>query len=495
MQTIQRIICAAALLIYISMLTGCGKKETVTKPNPRPVTVLELREINPVKSLQLTGSVESWKDEDISFEIDGQVEWIVEMGTNLEGHWEENNVIQVQGDTLARIDTRIYEIKLKRAKAEMERAQAEYVRKKQAWETKAIAEVDYIRSIADRDANEAEFEHADYKLDRCKLYAPFSGEVSEVYVEAGGYVHTGDPVAHLVMMDPIKIDISVSSEKAERLKIRDTVNLFIPGDEKPIYGIVYEKATVADPETRTFRVSILTRNMRTIGRLSLDSPFLKYPLIRDYTYLFQTFEGESDSPFVVEENRSLRKEGEGYYVWAAPEQKLGSKIDSENPLVTLRKYAVIPGEHRRNLQGLYLMRELSDIGKLVPGTLIAMDVPDDFKDGDQVLFARKQWRLRPGQLIPVLLGAETPKTGLYLPMNSIKPINNKTGEVFVAVNGKAKKIKVKLLSNVGELYRVEALDPGDVGTVTPGARVITDHIHFLQHDEPIRIIKTAELKP
>ena len=95
----------------------------------------------------------------------------------------------------------------------------------------------------------------------------------------------------------------------------------------------------------------------------------------------------------------------------------------------------------------------------------------------------------------VLLGAETPKTGLYLPMNSIKPINDKTGEIFVAVDGRAKKIKVKILGNVGELFRLEAFDPGDVGTVTPGARVITDHIHFLQHDEPIRIIKTAELKP
>ena len=55
------------------------------------------------------------------------------------------------------------------------------------------------------------------------------------------------------------------------------------------------------------------------------------------------------------------------------------------------------------------MRELSDIGKLTPGTLIAMDVPDDFKDGDQVLVANKQWRLRPGQLIPVFLGVGNPK--------------------------------------------------------------------------------------
>ena len=186
MQTIQRIICAAVLLIYISMLTGCGKQETVTEPNPRPVTVLELREINPVKSLQLTGSVESWKDQDISFEVDGRLEWIVEMATNLAGRWEENKVVRVQGDVLARIDEEHHRIKLKAAKADLDRAQAEYVRKEQAWKTKAIAEVDYIRAIADRDASEAEFEYAQYNVDKCTLYAPFSGEVSEVYVEAGG---------------------------------------------------------------------------------------------------------------------------------------------------------------------------------------------------------------------------------------------------------------------------------------------------------------------
>jgi hypothetical protein len=141
------------------------------------------------------------------------------------------------------------------------------------------------------------------------------------------------------------------------------------------------------------------------------------------------------------------------------------------------------------------MRELSDIGELVPGTLIAMDVPDDFNDGDQVLIASKQWRLHPGQLIPVFLGVEPPKTGLYLPMNSIKPIDDKTGEIFVAVDGKAKKVKVKILGNEGELFRLEAFDPDDAGIVTPGARIITDHIHFLQHDEPIRVIKTVELTP
>ena len=253
-KTILRNIIIPIVLSCVYMLIGCGKKETTdTGQDPRPVTVLELREINPIKPLQLTGSVNSWKDEDISFEVEGRVEWIVEMATNLEGRWKEGNVVNVQGDVLARLDERSYQIKLKRAKAEKDRAQAEYVRKKNAWEKKAIAEVDFIRGTADRDAREAEFEDTEYDLERCTLYAPFSGEVSVVYVEAGGYVKRGEPVAHLVMMDPIKIDISVSSATSKRLKIRDTVCIFLPGDEEPVYGSVYEKGNCCRPGNKNIQ--------------------------------------------------------------------------------------------------------------------------------------------------------------------------------------------------------------------------------------------------
>jgi hypothetical protein len=77
-------------------------------------------------------------------------------------------------------------------------------------------------------------------------------------------------------------------------------------------------------------------------------------------------------------------------------------------------------------------------------------------------------------------------------MNSIKPVEEKVGEIFLAINGKATKVRVKILDNVGELFRLEALDPGEANLVKPGAQVIIDHIHFLQHEEPIRVIKIVE---
>ena len=484
------------LLIVMCLLNSCGKQEAVeTGPNPRPVKVLKLSVIDPVKPLQLTGSVMSWKEQDIAFEVSGRLEWIVEMGTNLAGRWEEKGEVHVEGDLLAHIEERPFKLKLKAARAERDRAEAEYVRNKKAWEKNAIAEVDFLRAIAERDSKQARFEQAEYDQERCTLHAPFDGEVSEVYVEAGGYSRTGEAVAHLVMMDPIKIDISVSSATAERLKLRDAVRLFLPGEEKPAYGSVYEKSTVADPETRTFRVSIMTRNKQSVGNFQPDDPLLEHPRISRYIFLQRMKDRDEESPYFVEENRSLRKDSEGYYVWAAPDHKLGDSLDPEKPLITLKKYRVTPGEQRMNLQGLYLIREITDIGNLIPGTLIAMDVPDDFKDGSQVLVAENQWRLKPGQLIPVYLESTVPLPGLYLPMNSIKPVDHKTGVIFVARSGKAKKVKVKILENVGELFRIEALGPEETDLVTPGALVITDHIHFLHHNEPVSVIKTVELKP
>ena len=317
MNTIPKSVLALLLLTGLPMLGGCGDDESAdAAPNPRPVTVLELHETNPVVAYQLTGAVKSWNEQDIAFEVDGRVEWVVESGTYIEGRWEKGGEVRVEGDVLARIDPRAHTIRrdnaaagvnvakqqlqtaivelekvlpanVKAAKAEQTRAEAEYTRNKQARESNAIAEVDLIRAIADRDAKQARYEQslasietqkaeieslkarvkeaeeqlneAQYDLERCTLYAPFSGEVSEVAIEAGGFARTGQPVAHLVMMDPIKVDVAVSSATAQRLHRHDVVRLFVPGHEEPVYGRVYEKATVADPETRTFRISMIHR--------------------------------------------------------------------------------------------------------------------------------------------------------------------------------------------------------------------------------------------
>jgi HlyD family secretion protein len=537
----------AAMLLFLLPVSCKEKAAAPEAPVPRPVSVTTLREIDPVKPLQLTGSVKSWKEQDLAFEVDGRLKQIVEIGANFMGIVVKGAEQSTGIEEVARLDEETFRIQveieestlevarlqvetakvelaqvlpanLKAAEASMTRAEAEWERNRNAVKKNAISEVEFIRSTADLNSRKAEYEKAKadletkkaeikmheagvkeaegrlerarYNLGRCVLKAPFPGEISEVYVETGGYARQGQAVAHLVMMDPIKVDLAVSAETASRLNPSDDVLLYLPGTHEPFKGMIYEKATVADPETRTFRISILTRNPRTIG-LPPGDPLRQYPRISFCADLNRIrLDDENTAPFAVEADRSLRRDERGYYVWVASDWNTPAGGESGPRLCTLKRYDVTPGDREVNFLGLYTMRELVEIGDLEGGMKVALDVPDHVQDGDQVLMASEQWVLHPGQLIPVLLGGAAPKPGLYVPMNAIKPVDEERGEVFVAVDGRARKVEVKLLDKVGELYRVEA-----AGLLEAGARVILDYIHFLQEGEPVQVIKMKELKP
>ncbi len=521
---------APLLVLGIGSMTGCTPAPVNDHPSPRPVSVLQLREVDPVKPLQITGSVHPWKEQDVAFEVGGRVEWIVEQGTQLEGRWEEDGDVKVVGGLLASIDDDTYRAAVVAAGAEVdyaiirlekvlpaELAEAEANRVNQQAEMdritaipeSAVEPIEPIRARAKRDMAVAQVEQAaaglmagkasvekaqaaltqaELDLKHATLFSPFSCEVAEVFVEAGGYVQAGQRVAHIVMMDPIKIDVTVSPETARRLHLRDSVRLYIAGEKDPVVASVYEKATVADPNTRTLRVSIITRNRRTTTQASAG-----HPVITQYGYLSRQREGDETSPFMVEENRSLRHDSKGYFVWAAPNQRLGDPLDPDDRSVTLRRFSVVPSEVRVNYQGLYLFRGLSDIGELQPKMLIAMDVPDGFEDGQKVVIAQSDWRLRPGQLVPVLLSESAPAPGLYVPMTAILKADGHSGIVFVEKDGLARRVDIRILERAGELIQIAPVDASST-LLQPGANVIMDYIHFLQDREPVRVTQRRELE-
>lgn len=513
---------------------------------PRPVAVVELGELDPSRSLLLTGSVQSWKEEDLAFEVGGRVEWIVEESTQLDGRWTRDGEVLVDGDPVARLDPELYGIArveaeatlrvaehelelarvelervlpagLRAAAASRDRAASEYGRIEAAAARDAVSAIDVIRSRAEREATAAAWERAQaaieakqaavqalearvesareglrralYDLERCTLYAPFPGEVSGVLVEAGGHASAAQPVAHLVMMDPIEVVLRVSAATADELEVGQPVQLFLAGDGRPARGEIHRKATVADPLTHTFQVSLLTRNERVVGKLKPGDPLLAHPRVAELVPVEPLVAGDPESPLLVEESRALRHDGGGAFVWAAEGLVSGQRPDRARPLVSLRRVPVVPGSRRVNFQGLYVFRELADPGELTPDSLVAFDVPEGFRDGDEVLVAGEQWRLRPGQLVQVLLDASPPEPGLYLPLNAIRPVEAGRGVVFAVHEGSAREVPVRLLESAGELFRLEAERPADAPLLAAGCRVVTGPLHFLVDGEPVRPVR------
>ena len=544
-----------APLFVVPVIASCSPPEVeLPEPRPRPVHVLELQEVDAAKPLEVTGAVRSWKEQDVAFEVAGTLHSIVEPMTNLEGRWVEfgdtsgDSQVIVEGDVLARLSREEYLIQRESAKAavrvatenrdlaqveldkvipadiraataDRERASAELSRIEKALASGAVSEIDRIRALAELERTEAALERAnasveskraqidsltasiaqaqaqladaEYALARCTLYAPFPAQVATLLVEAGGFVQPGTPVAHLIMMDPILIDVNVSAQTADRLRIGSVVSFRVQGSAGRKKGRVYEKAAVADARTRTFRVSILTRNWQTAAGRDLGDPiFGQYPVCPGTHVVAQRRVGDASSRLVVMEGRSLRRDDQGWYVWANTEMTLPLP---DPPLVPVSKIRVTPGEGRLNFQGIAVARELADPGGLSVGNLCPIDVPEGHTDGAPVLIAEPEWALLPGKLAGVLLEADAPSPGIYVPMDVVRPESDGRGAIFVLDDGVARLVIVEITHRTLDRVRIAAADASGADLVKPGRKIVADFIHFLRDGDAVKAAGVREM--
>ncbi|MEM8886258.1 MAG: HlyD family efflux transporter periplasmic adaptor subunit [Planctomycetota bacterium] len=533
----------------VVLLAACGPRQPPAKLDlPRPVTVIELDDRAPLRPVSVAGSVAAWRQDDVAFEVSGRIVSMVQQGTLLRGQWREGGEVKQQGQVIARIDPEPYRIardnakanlevaqrelaaaqvrldkvlpaQLTAAKAQVVRAEAEFQRNKEARERNAVSEVDLIRATADRDtrlANQAEIEanvaqqeaqidslraqvlqaqeavnQAEFDLGNCVLYAPFDGEVAELYSVAGGFARKGEPVAQLVMMDPVNIDVAVSAEQAASVSIGDTVNVFLPGDAEPSQGAVFEKSSVADQETRTFRISVFCRNWRHIPGVAPDDPRMKLPRIERFQELARQEARSGTGPVLVEEKRALRRDAEGEFVWVFEGVRHGDAIRS-GMVIPMRKARVKTTDHVFNVQGIMTFRGLESPGDMTPGDVIAWDVPDGF-EGKEVLMAEQQWKLRPGQVVTAVLDRYVPPLGHWVPLRALQTTDDRNGTVYVVQEAVVRVVPVRLTNKIGDMFRVEPVDEAGKQLVRTGASLVVDYVHFLADGERVKITQTREL--
>ncbi len=507
---------------------SCSKKPPPKPPTPRPVKVVKLRTVNPSHKLQLTGVVEAWSEQDVTFEVPGRVDYIVEEGTLLKGRWVEGGKVITKGDVLATIDQATYIAALQVAQAEVEHAKVNLESSLPAELAGAKASLDYAEfdlkqmteahshnvatvlevalSRAKRDISKAKLDQAEAailagktalkraeaKLAQAKLdlqyttlMAPFDCQVSAVGVRVGGYVQAGKSVGHIVTTDPVKVNVIVSGRTNRTIAIGDQVDVYIPNRKEPLQGRVYLKATVADQHTRTFKVTLITRNYRAAINPPKDPAVLKLPRIAGIISVMRANLNDSKSLY-VDEKQCLRKDAEGYFVWVVEGLSLTDRLDPSRSVGTIRKVRVIPGDHRVNLQGIYVLRKLKDTGGLKFQQTIAAKPPENLKDGDRVTWIPEDWVLHPDAIVRVQFKRDERRSGFYVPMEAIMPTGERSGYLFVTDGAgdkmKAKKLTVTLHETVGELQRI------DNDQLADGMTVIVEGVNYLKDGEPVSIV-------
>lgn len=531
----------AAPALFAIVVGGCGERpqeQSKKVSPPRPVAVAKLVKSDPSQALRITGVVEAWADTDIAFEVSGRIDYIAEQGTFLEGRWVEDGQVVIEGGVLATIERSPYEAALQAAQADVDYARVnlqsvlpaqlaeaqankikqdtEYSKLQQLHEKQSATEIELIETQAARDAADARVDQAKAQLDagqaslakaeaalvqaqldleHTRLAAPFTGEVAQVHVQAGGYVTPSQAVARLVTMDPVTVIVTVSADTHRLIRHNDTVQVYVPGHDEPLFGAIYQKSTVADPATRTFPVTIITRNIKIHDHPIDDPKIHELPRIKDVMPMTRP-EINKPGPLWVEERLTLYEDSQGYFVWALEGVSMRDGIDFSDPVFTLRRVRVEPGDRRVNYQGLYFMRELKDAGGLQLFDAIAMGAPDGIKDGDKVTVMRESWLIQPGQLVDVRFKQAGTPQGYYVPPQAIMPAADGTGHIYVVTGTdsptQTRKIKVTLGKTIGELQQIES---DEFDHLDDDLWVVIEGVNYIVPGEPVRIIPSRTQLP
>lgn len=408
----------------------------------------------------------------------------------------------------------------KSAEAELRFQQAELERVSPLVESGAITKSEFERTQANRDKADAAIVQSDAgkmaklaevasldaqieeatqtrldaerDVDDTKLYSPFKGQIAKVHVTQGAFVNAGEPVLTVQMMDPIKIDLEVSAEQSRRLSYKEDVDVVIAtsdAQEMKREATVYMIDPVADPNTRTFTVTLLMENTKVAAVVPTE--LQGQPIVRtnEVWRIFRERLGTTDR--YLTEAGSIHQDEAGAYVWRI--QNRDQQGVGGSRILDLAKVRVTPTDVHFRFLEIWTFRELAinegedfslEHDRIAGPLTIPAELTEGF-DGGKVLFDRPRWLVRPGDLVAVGLTGEQLTPGFYIPMNVI---SEQSGKYFVFVidpgGGVAKQVEVKLFEAVNTRRRIEAV--GDVA-LSEGTQIIAKGAHFIVDGEAVLV--------
>lgn len=289
-------LCCLALIV-----NGCRQQE-VQESHPANVKVMKATPENFSGEQEFSGTVEESSGSTLSFPVVGTVRQIrVEAGQRV-----------TKGQLIAVLDEESLKNAYDAAAAMLEQAEDACQRMKQLHDAGSLPEIQWVEVQSKlRQAQSAEA-IAKKNLVDGKLYAPFSGVISEKSVEVGHNVMPGQPVVRLVTINLVKICVSIPENEISKINAGQLVNVSVSAlNGKRFSGKIVEKGIMAHPLSRSYDVKALIDNSSEelmpgmICTMNIDNGETNSAIILP-TSVIQT--NEQDHTFVwVNDNGKARK--------------------------------------------------------------------------------------------------------------------------------------------------------------------------------------------
>ena len=240
-------------------LQGCGQKEAEKPPEVvRPVKTIVVAG-NEAFNRTYPGKVQGAESVNISFRVSGPL---------LELPAKEGDQVKA-GDLLAKMDSRDYDIALTQAKAEFNKADADYQRYQKLYEKDAVALADLDLYRSKRDVAKARLEDAESAVKDTILRAPFDGQIGNIFVDNFQEVSAKQDILSIYDSKNIEILIDLPENVVARYKegAEPTMKARFNVAPNNSYSLkLKEFSTQADPTTQTYQATLM---MPTPGDINI----------------------------------------------------------------------------------------------------------------------------------------------------------------------------------------------------------------------------------
>jgi RND family efflux transporter MFP subunit len=165
------------------------------------------------------------------------------------------------GEPLVHLNQDLLQARFTRAQAQFEYDEREYRRILDLYERGNTSKSELDDARTKRDVSRATLDEAARELERTTIAAPISGILNRLPRELGEYAKSGDIVAEIVDLDPVKVVVDVSERDVPYLSVGNRATVLLSnGEPQERTGDLTYINAIADEGTRTTRVEITVAN-------------------------------------------------------------------------------------------------------------------------------------------------------------------------------------------------------------------------------------------
>jgi len=256
--------CVAAIFmtaVLAFLMASCAKEEEKAAVEVvRPLKMMTIASGGEAFKRAFPGKVQASQEVDLSFKVSGPlIEFPVKEGQNVK-----------KGALLARIDPRDFKTNLDQAKARALEAEQQFKRYKDLYIQKQVSKADFDKYKSARDVARAQQNEVQHALEDTYLRAPFAGVIAKKLVDNFQEVQAKQPIVSLQDISSVEIRIDVPEALMATARDRkDTTAMaeFSTAPGKQYKLSIKEFSTSADPQTQTFRITLLMKQPEDINVL------------------------------------------------------------------------------------------------------------------------------------------------------------------------------------------------------------------------------------